>query len=410
MEEENKEKKEIVFYYSSTPSIFIYKIARLLKKNGYKTSIFAMCEKERVDYIFFGDAFDRVICSNFRFQKPNLKNLIYTIKRIPSLIKFLALMKFSKPYIAIGVAGTNWQIKLVQNHFFKKHPFIYFPYDIRSHFYKSKEEALNRGAKNFEIESEKYCFEHCDGFMHKGGPDEIKPLNGRIFEKINFPLLQLNFQPYCSKEYMVPLNKDKLSKKDGGIHVVYTGFIADNPDSKIIFLGYFKSLLKQKIHLHIYTMVPHVSKEEEKEYVKRLFSSLSGDKYLHLHEPLDGKNLIKEISKYDYALWLAFETNLDNIDQIYGVGNKVATYMEAGLPILYDKKSVYLGKLLGSYGMGIEFNSKSLNTIKKTLKKINYNVIEKNVEKARSDYNFDNNFPRLKKFIEQVVEKKNKLE
>ena len=69
------------------------------------------------------------------------------------------------------------------------------------------EEALKKGLKKFEINSEKFCFEKADGIIHKGAPDELKFLEGRIFEKINFAPLQLTFHPYCSKEFMIPFNK-----------------------------------------------------------------------------------------------------------------------------------------------------------------------------------------------------------
>lgn len=395
--------KNIVFYCASTPSILMYKIARLLRQNNYSTTLFVMCEKERINYKFFNEAFDTIICSDFRFRKPNLKNAFQILSRIPSLLRFTYLMKKYKPYVVIGVSGNNWQIKLVRKYFFKKEPFIYFPYDIRSLFYKSKEAALRGGMPEFEIMAEKYCFENSDGFIHKGAPYESEPIQGRIFDKVKMPRFDFNFQPYCSEDYIVPLNKDKLSKKDKEIHVVYTGFLADNPESKKIFIQYFKSLLNQKIHLHSYTIVPHISKEEERLYVKNYFKEIEGNPHLHLHEPLGAKELIKEISKYDYALWLAYETTLDNIDQIYGVGNKISTYLEAGLPILYDEKSIYLGKLLDSFGIGVEFNAKNLDSIKKRLKQVNYKILEKKLEKARKEYSLNNNFPRFKKFIEEVA-------
>ncbi|MDP2925036.1 MAG: hypothetical protein Q8N99_01560 [Nanoarchaeota archaeon] len=400
-------KKKILFYSATAPTVMLSKIAKVFQEYGYYTILYTMCENDKIDYDFYNKTFDKIVSSNFQFFRPSIKSVPYLMLRGPYFLRFLLYMKFSKPYAVIGVCGNNWQLRIVHKYLLKKIPFIYFPYDILSHFYKSKEEALKAGVKDFEIESEKYCFENSDLIMHKGAPYELKYVEGRIFDKINFSP-DINFQPYCSDDYKIPLNKNKLSKKDNELHIVYTGFLANNPESKKIFLDYFESLLKQKIHLHIYTLVSHIPKEDEKKYIDDFFSSIINEKYLHIHEALDAKNLITEISKYDFSIWLSYETNLNNVEQVYGSGNKISTYLEAGLPILYNEKSVYLGKLLDKYGIGIRFTSKNLKTIKKRLKKLDYIKFENNILKSRDKFDMNYNFPRLEKMIKKVVEIKNK--
>lgn len=62
------------------------------------------------------------------------------------------------------------------------------------------------------------------------------------------------------------------------------------------------------MHMHIYTFVSHLPKNEEEKYLKNYFDEIKDNPYFHLHAPLGPKELIPEISKYDFGLWLSYET------------------------------------------------------------------------------------------------------
>src|SRR4030042_4403988 len=119
-------RKQIVFYCASHPFEMIYKIAKIFQEKGYETVLVTMSEKDRFNFDFYSDAFDRIICSNFQFFKPSLKTVPYIFKRGLSFIKFLISIKFLKPYVVIGITGANWQLKFLHKSFFKNFPFIYF--------------------------------------------------------------------------------------------------------------------------------------------------------------------------------------------------------------------------------------------------------------------------------------------
>ena len=398
-------KKQIVFYCASHPFEVIYKIARIFRKKGYETILFTMCEKDRFDYEFYSEAFDKVICSNFQFFKPSLRSIPYILKRGASLIKFLISVKLIKPYVVIGVSGNNWQLRLVHKYFLRKYPFIYFPYDIISHSYNSIEEALEKGTKKFEIEAEKYCFENAEGVMHKGDPNELKFVEGRIHKKLKVQELQLSFLPYCSKEFTVPLNNHKLSQKDKELHLVYVGGFRHDYKSKKKAEDIVNNIQKQKINVHIYTKEAHLSEKNEKKHIQNFFSPFIKKKYFHLHKALDPKELIPEISKYDFGFWINHA--MENLESKFATGNKIASYFEAGLPFIYDDQLLFVDKLMKSYGLvGLSFNEKNVIMLKKRLRKLNYKKILKKVQKARIDFGIDKNFPRLERFIEKVVRKR----
>ncbi len=404
-----KNKKTIVFYCATAPSVIIYKIARILKANHYKTILLTMCEKDRLNHFFYNQAFNRIIYSNFQFSKLNFKSLFYYIKNSLYLIKFLFLMMFLKTDILIGVAGNNWQLKLVHKYFFRKYPFIYFPYDILSHFFKSKKSAISYGTPEFEVMAEKYCFDNCNGILTKGNESELDIIERRIHEKLDLKKPILYFLPYCSKEFVVPINKNKLSKIDKETHIVYVGSFPGDPNYIKTLLSIYKQLLDLKIHLHIYMFVDHIKKGEENEYTKNFFNSILKNKYFHLYKPLHPIKLIGEISKYDFGFWDSFyskdydKEDLENLSIILGSGNKFASYLEAGLPIIYDHKSLVLDKLMKKYETGIPFDKNDLKDLYKKINKSNYSKMEKNAVKAREELDIDKNFPRLEKFLKDVI-------
>lgn len=402
-----KEKKKIVFYVGFPPPIFLYKIARMLRKNNYETILFTMCEKNQFDWNFYKEAFDRIICSNFRFSKQGYKTIPYCIKRSPEFIRFLIQMKILKPSVAVGLSGNNWQLKMVHKYFFKKYPFIYFPYDLISFFFNSKEEAIEKGIKPFELEAEKYCLENSDGIIYKGDPEALKIFDGKTLYRANVQKLQLNFLPYCSKEFTVPINHNKLSKKDKEIHLVYPGFLLSKNESIKEISWTLKEILKQRIHIHMYGLVTHISKSESDSYFKNLFEKFYKNKYFHIHNPLAAKEIVKEISKYDFGFHFIYLFNIPETK--FHTSNKLSTFLEAGLPILYHEDGKFFDKLLSSYNLKLSYNKKNLKNLGKNLKKLNYPVLVKSVEKARENFDMDKNFPKFEEFMERVVVSKKKL-
>ncbi len=390
-----KNKKRIIFYYASTPSIMIHRIAKRFHKKGYETILFAMCEKDRFDYQFYSEAFDKIECSNFQFFKLSLKTPFYFLKRGFSLMKFLISMKFVKPYIVMGISGNNWQLKLIHKYFLKKYPFIYFPYDILSIILNENKPP------QFEINAEKYCFENSDGIIHKGDPDELKFFNN----KMNLSKFQLSFLPYCSNESIIPINKNKFSSQNKEIHLVYIGFFYNDPHSLKKFIKCFKIILQQKIHIHIYTRVSHIPEKEEEKYIHDFFKPLLDNKYFHLHKLVGKKETIQEISRYDFGFWPIHAVTKESK---IATGNKLAGFLEAGLPFIYDQDLEFVDKLMKKWGMdNLSYNEKNLKTLKKRLMNLNYKNLLKKLEKARKNFDLDKNFSRLEKFIARIVERKN---
>jgi hypothetical protein len=400
------DKKKIVFYCASHPFEMVYKMAKMLKERDYETILITMSEEDRFDYKFYSDAFDRIICSNFQFFKPSFKSISYILKRVPDFIKFLISIKLLKPYAVIGVSGANWQLKLLRKYFFKKFPFIYFPYDILSFSYNSRENALQT-VKEFELDAERYCFENSDGIMHKGDPEELRYVNNRVHDNLKLPKNRLSFLPYCSDEFAVPVKNKKYSKNTP-LHSVYVGCFPSDPDFRNKLILIFKELMSQGIHIHAYMMMKHIPKEQEEMYFSDLFKDLFKNNLFHLHEPLNPKELIPVISEYDVGFWYSNFKTEETTEPTFATGNKVSSYLEAGIPYIYNDDLKFVERLMKKYKLNLSYNDKNFKSIKERIYTLlmSKGMIE-NIKRAREELNMKNHIKRLEEFLDKVSEEKN---
>lgn len=405
----DSKKKQIVFFCGTAPYVMIYKMAKEFKKRGYETVLITIIQEDKWNRKLYEDAFDKIICSNFQVFKPTPKNLINMLKRTPFLIKSLYDMKRLNPYVVIDIARPNYSALLIMK-YFKKYPLIYFPSDISSHFFSTTEEAIKKGHKMYEIKSERYCFENAEAVLHKGAIDELEHLKKETMlgEPINVTSNTIQFCPYCSDEFIVPISSNKLSKKDGSLHMVYVGGFGGGEKHMNFYTAFFKKFTDQKIHVHLYVKTHHLSEKDDKKNIKPIIKFSEGNEYLHLEFALPPKELISEISKYDFGLWMD-PFFLEGRGHRFTSGNKLATYLEAGMPCLYTSTFKFVDSLGKKYNLSFPIDTEnldSLNGIGDRLKKINYKQLEKNILKAREDFNMSKHIPRLEKFIDKVVNEK----
>ncbi len=406
-----KERKQIVFIENYS-NVMTYKIAREFKKKGYETVLIRMFEPNKTEKNFYNDAYNKIISLDLSFIKNLTKFKILSAilkKHIFLSLKYKELRKL-KPYVIFGRANPNIMVALFRI-YFRKTPFIYFPYDLHVHWVPTIELARRtRNLSILEIISEKFCFEHSDGIMHKGAPDELNHINGRILGKnVKLPKFIINFHPYCSREFIVNINKNKLSKKDKEIHIVFVG--TEGKASKENYfsrLSEFKDIIKQKIHVHLYLGLNIESNENSS--IKSFFNEYKDFPdigYFHLHKSLDPKKLIKEISKYDFGAGPQGGQYYEfDLDPKFCTGNKIATYLEAGIPAIYRKEVIFINKILKDYNLGLIWPEK-IKDSKSFLKNQNLKKLQKNLLKMREDFLIEKQFPRLEEFIEMIVENKN---
>ncbi len=397
-------KKKILFVESSATDI-VAKIAYVLKKKGYETSLFTIIHTESN---FYSSAYNKIITLDFKFFRLEIKNSIkifnYGLKKSLKILKGLYNLKKLKPDIIIVRTTPNWLFSIVKKGF-NNYPIIYYPYDIRSFCYDNYDEAIKLGIPNFEIRSERDAFEKADGILHKGNPGELKKLDSKVFLKeikIKCPII--HFYPYCLKEFNITPNTKK-TKKDKDIHIVFVGHVEFDEN----YCSQMEKIIEQKMHLHLYCKTANLSVEEiqKKMHNNKKIIKLLKTKYLHIHDQVSQEELSKEISKYDYGLW--FDGSNGNNEKkgiTEATGNKMASFFEAGLPFFYPDNSLAIHNIMKKYYLNLSFNIKNLNKLKSRIDKLDEAKLKNKVLKARKDFDLEKNMPRLEKFFEEVIEYK----
>lgn len=410
--------KTIVFT-EPFPTVMVYKIAKLFKKSGYKTVLISLLENKGASKQFHKSAFDKIIYFNLSFYRFNIKNIpkiIYSlIVKTRDLIKAYIGIRKIKPYVLITRASPSWPCKFF-HYMFGKTPWIYFPYDIRTHCFKTKQEAKKYGnLPNFEIKAEMFCFENADAVIHKGDPDELDYINNRMLgSNVRIQKKQLSFHPYASREFSIPFNKNKLSQKNGEIHVVHIDSMGSiGPREARYVYDTLSFFVNQKINIHIYSRPNSISVEEvakffhENSQFTKDYEKLLKSKYFHYHNPVEPNEIQKAISLYDFGLSpKAPVDNPNDIEPNHSLGNKLSSYIEAGIPLISHNSVKYLANIRDKYKVGASFNDGDKFNLKSKLKKINYKQLEKNIERARVEFSMEKNFPRLLEFVESVGKNK----
>jgi len=379
--------KPIVFTHLN-PDLFQYKASIALRKKGCKT--IAVCLKKPNSEI--SSAFDKVISLKLKNLKP--KTLLFQLLFKPkTVLSFFYNLFIINPEVAICQAPPHYLSSIFILFFKRKCKAIYFPYDMISTRYK-KPEKYNR---KIEIIGEKSAFKNCDAIICKTALEEFDLLPEHLKKYIK-DKPKLIFHVYPLKELFTS-KKEKLSKKDKQIHLVYTGGFRSNTPLYRDIPEYSKEMLNQGFHLHMYC---HRDKPTEHD-INILTKNRKYIRQLHLAEKfVPIKDFSDELSKYDYGLDAFFFSNISKKGIISGT-SKFSSYLEAGLPVIMNKEKKLFSDIIKKNKIGIVTEDYNFKDLKEKIKKADYNKLTKNVLNFREEYSFENNINRLISFINSLA-------
>ena len=233
---------------------------------------------------------------------------------------------------------------------------------------------------------------------------------------IKIPKLHLSFQPYCSDEFITPYDENKISDKDGEIHLVYIG--GTGKPSVDFYNAQFNTLqniLDQKIHIHMYfssDITFNKNQEKEKEQTINDFYEVNKNKttikYFHIHETKGPKEIVPEISKYDFGMFISVHSEIAGIEPKLNTGNKVSTYLEAGVPFFVRYNYKFNIALMKPYNLDFIY-PEDFKDLPKMIRKVDREKLKKNILMAQQDFNIKKHFPRIEKFFNDVYNKKKKI-
>lgn len=194
----------------------------------------------------------------------------------------------------------------------------------------------------------------------------------------------------------------KLSAKDGEIHTVVAGRMFGISDREL------DILVKNKIHIHLYTENYHASKAKQLAHYCRKYPC-----NFHIHSHCPPVNWTKEFSQYD-AGWLHCLRSDNKGDLLkatwddLNIPARISTYASAGLPIIQRDNSgniVAAEMCLRKLDIGVFFRDfDDLTT--KLRDKNHMNILEQNMVKNRTLFSFDYYVPELISLFREAIKKK----
>ncbi len=158
--------------------------------------------------------------------------------------------------------------------------------------------------------------------------------------------------------------KEKLSKRDGQVHLVYEGGLSEIEKTERNMMPIFNEIGSwEGYQVHIYSKpVGRIGLEKIEEQIKY-------PNKIHMHQPLPLDKLLTEMTQYDYGLCL-FPIMTGNLRR--ASANKTYEYQISGLPIINNLEG-HTWKYIKEKGCGR--NIHKIKDIKKIVKEKNeYNL------------------------------------
>ncbi len=205
----------------------------------------------------------------------------------------------------------------------------------------------------------------------------------------------LIFYNYVSESIMPRHFQEKLSNRDGNTHIVYVGCVTSVvEDSHYDLREVFKDIADNQIHIHIYP-TKNIITQSSHSYKKLDDTS----EFIHLHNNLSRRNLLQEITQYDYG-WAGLNRAENNKHLEIVLPNKVTEYIASGLPILaFPHKTIK--RFIENNDVGLTFSN--IDDLKLLLEKSKVSKMRENTLLVRRHLTIEKQIPKLVKFYEQTI-------
>lgn len=139
----------------------------------------------------------------------------------------------------------------------------------------------------------------------------------------------LVFRNYVSRTSLPRWFEEKLSAKDGQIHIAYVGCVTSLlKDSHYYLMDIFKQVANHRLHVHIHPTSNLITRSNA------AYKALAEkNEFIHCHRHIDRRRLLKLLTCYDYG-WAGLNRARNKRHLDFALPNKVIEYVACGLPVL----------------------------------------------------------------------------
>lgn len=370
----NKQIKRVklvnILFLRPQPGIRSLKYALAFKNVGFSVSVIHgyVC-KTLTEYYGYGDEYFK------KFVKLDLKNLDKDIKRVVKRYHIDLIHSHNAPdYLTVAAIRAANDVPIIHENqdviSLRKTPFS------PGSFPGSDRESL--------LLNESIANEQCDARIH---------VTEEMFEYIKEKYGSKREIVFCNymSESMLPTSfKEKLSKKEGDVHVVYEGSLSSFNDDHYDIAEIFEGIASHQLHIHIYAAKSNLDYKDLAEK----------HGFIHYHGHLNPRKLFEEITQYDFG-WAGFNDTKNKPHMDVALPNKTMEYLACGLPTLsfpHEAQKRFIKK----HGVGIiiddlEMLPQKLSE-KDLLKKVQENVLRK-----RFHFTFEKNIGEVINLYQTLV-------
>lgn len=304
-----------------------------------------------------------------------------------------------------AIATTASPLAIAKAIRIKKCPFIVEYCDFKEILFDREEDYLTtmtRKELGRENDAWKTIFMLSDGVIIKDSPEIIENLSAKHGK---MPQNWLQFMSYPSMEFAERKEgREKLSKRDGTVHMLYAGCVINNPGSHPY--SHHKSLLD-------------IARSFNSQGVAFTIINAMDDngngfsEYLNLAKELPLFNyrfavpqdrLAIELLRYDIG-WFGFDLTQARESKFFlktTFGSKVFNYLEAGLPILISREFEYMCQWVEEKGIGKGILVSDVDNIVEVISKMNFSAMRDNIAKLLPELSMEKQIGRLVDFYNKV--------
>jgi glycosyltransferase involved in cell wall biosynthesis len=204
------------------------------------------------------------------------------------------------------------------------------------------------------------------------------------------------FYNYASESMMPRHFKKKTSDKDGEMHIVYIGCVTSLVNGSHYDLReIFKRIADRKIHIHIYPTSNEITKSNGA--YRKLAEC---NRYIHCHATLDYRELLSEITQYDFG-WAGFNGVKNRKHLQIALPNKVLEYVSSGLPVIAFPHMT-IQRFIERYGIGLIIND--IDELPETLRSANIQQLKENAMRYRSRLTVESRITKLVDLYRRLIE------
>lgn len=403
--------------YSTKQNTRIEKIVTALRKTN-KFYITLVCNEyqygdknfvklfDEIKIVSFYDKlihFSRAISGKNRFVK-YIRGRLYNRrtenvykKNLHKTLNELEEQEYKLIYLFDHDRSVNFIKYIIQNTSLKT---VFDSYDLsvvrEAYSRVTKEDNLND--KDYNVEDERYCLEFSDGICSRFDLYLFSHMNSLGYK---VQKRQLYFTDYCNDNCFQPINYHR--KFDKIKRIAYVGIL---PTNEFNFYDDIEKIDMKKIKFYMYSQNFMWFTKKELSY----YYDLEQKSILDIKGYIKSSNVPKEISQYDFGL--ANHINgkcalLSEVFNKYSIGNKIFTYLEAGLPIITLKDMEGYSDLVNKYKIGVVLDYENRVQLPDVLEmsQLDYEMLLKNVEKVRSkELSLFQNAHRLEEFLLSIID------